>query len=207
MVQKAYNEWSATYDSDINLTRDLDHVATVNSLKGLPSQRILEIGCGTGKNTAYLAQICEKMLALDFSEGMLAIARKKLNMNNLAFVLADITRPWPCRDQDMDLIISNLVLEHVEYLPFVFSEAYRSLKAGGSFFVCELHPFRQYQGKKARFQADEETIEIQAYIHHISSFIDAAKDTGFKLRELKEWWHEKDEDTAAPRLISFIFGK
>lgn len=207
MVQKAYNEWSATYDSDINLTRDLDHVATVNSLKGLPSQRILEIGCGTGKNTAYLAQICEKMLALDFSEGMLAIARKKLNMNNLAFVLADITRPWPCRDQDMDLIISNLVLEHVEYLPFVFSEAYRSLKAGGSFFVCELHPFRQYQGKKARFQADEETIEIQAYIHHISSFIDAAKDTGFNLRELKEWWHEKDEDTAAPRLISFIFGK
>jgi protein-L-isoaspartate O-methyltransferase len=33
--------------------------------------RVLEIGCGTGKNTSVLAQIGEKVLALDFSENMI----------------------------------------------------------------------------------------------------------------------------------------
>jgi malonyl-CoA O-methyltransferase len=36
---------------------------------------LIELGCGTGKNTAFYAQIAARVIALDFSIGMLANAR------------------------------------------------------------------------------------------------------------------------------------
>lgn len=52
----------------------------------------------------------------------------------------------------MNLVICNLVLEHIENLSFIFSEASRVLIPDGHFFVCELHSFRQHQGTQANFQ-------------------------------------------------------
>ena len=124
----------------------------------------------------------------------------------MIFLLADITRQWPCAEESADLVVCNLVLEHIEDLSFVFSEAHRSLVEGGRFFICELHPFLQYQGKKARFQRDQGTIEIQAFVHHLSDFLGAAGDAGLALDGCREWWHEEDQGQP-PRLVSFVFGK
>lgn len=70
-TQTAYTEWAATYDSDRNLTRDLDQTVTRTLLTGRRYRTILEIGCGTGKNTPLLAQIGEHVQAIDFSRGCL----------------------------------------------------------------------------------------------------------------------------------------
>jgi len=72
--------------------------------------------------------------------------------------------------------------------------------------INELHPFKQYEGKKARFYRDEETIEVEAFVHHISDFFNAATNNGLTLVNLKEYWHEQDQNKP-PRLISFIFRK
>lgn len=206
-VKKAYNSWSETYDTDVNLTRDLDETATRESLQGISYGRTLELGCGTGKNTSFLSGISEQIWAVDFSEGMISRAKEKLRSGNVTFSLADITKPWPFSDGTFDLIVSNLVLEHIEELDFIFSEASRTLKKGGAFFVCELHPFRQYQGKKARFERGDKTIEIQAYVHDISDFLASSKRSRLNLKDLREWRHEKDEAQGVPRLISFRFEK
>ncbi|MCU7494065.1 MAG: class I SAM-dependent methyltransferase [Ignavibacteria bacterium] len=206
LVKKAYDSWSETYDSDINLTRDLDETVTRESLKGSHFNAVLELGCGTGKNTAFLSSVSAKVWAVDFSEGMLSKAREKAEARNVIFSLADVTKPWPFSENVFDLILVNLVLEHVEDLNFIFSEAARVLKRGGTFFVCELHPFRQYQGKKARFERGGNRIEIKAHVHDISGFLLAAKSNGLNLRDLREWRHEKDQ-SGLPRLISFRFEK
>ena len=205
-IQKAYDHWSATYNSDENRTRDLDRTVTEKTLAHWQCKSILEIGCGTGKNTRLLSQIGEKVHAVDFSEGMLSLARKKLKPSNVTFSLADITHPWHCDNASVDLVVCNLVLEHIENLAFIFSEAFRVLIPGGHFFICELHPFRQYQGTQANFQAAHGTIEIQAFVHHISDFLDAARTSGFRLKEFKEWWHDTDQNKL-PRLVSFMFKK
>ena len=205
-IKAAYNDWSATYDSDRNLTRDLDHAVTRQTLAPLRCDSILELGCGTGKNTALLAQIGEKVHALDFSEGMLRRAREKVAADHVTFAVADLTQRWPVSDRSVDLIAGNLVLEHIRDLSHVFSEASRSLAAGGRFFVCELHPFRQYQGAQANFQRDQATTEIQAYTHHLSDFTKAADEHGLALERLQEWWHD-DDQAKPPRLVSFMFRK
>jgi ubiquinone/menaquinone biosynthesis C-methylase UbiE len=206
-TREAYAYWSATYDADRNLTRDLDQVVTKASLADLRFRSILEIGCGTGKNTPLLAQIGENVCALDFSAAMLDQAKAKPRSDRIHFVLADITRPWPCEDRSFDLIACNLVLEHIRDLSFIFSEATRVLADVGRVFVCELHPFRQYQGTQANFQRGNETVAIPAFIHHISEFLESAARHGLSLQNFKEWWDEEAEQTKPPRLVSFMFEK
>lgn len=173
---------------------------------GLRFKSAIEIGCGTGKNTLLLSQIADRVYAIDFSTSMLEMARAKVDSDNVTFITGDITKPWNCSSQSADLITCNLVLEHVEDLSIVFAEAERVLVTGGYFFICELHPFRQYLGKKANFKKELEVIEISAFVHHISDFLNAARSHGFQLEEFKEWWHDRDRD-CPPRLVSFLFRK
>lgn len=91
-------------------------------------------------------------------------------------------------------------------LAFIFSEATRVLQNNGSFFVNELHPFKQYEGSKARFYKDNETTEVDAFVHHISEFTNAATSNGLRLVNLNEYWHNDDKDKP-PRLISLMFIK
>lgn len=205
-TQDAYTRWSLTYDSDRNLTRDLDQRATERILIDGHYQNILELGCGTGKNTALLARIGSKVLALDFSPGMLREAKTKVRFDHVSFVRADLTKPWPAKTGSFELVACNLVLEHIENLDSIFFQASQSLTAGGQFFISELHPFRQYQGVQANFRRDEETIQIEAFVHHIADFIEAARVNGLTLQTMKEWWHEEDLNNV-PRIVSFLFEK
>jgi malonyl-CoA O-methyltransferase len=205
-IQDAYNNWSSSYDTDENLTRDLDQKVTREALANLHFKSILETGCGTGKNTALLSQIGAQVHALDFSQGMIERAQEKVKAENVRFSVADLAQRWPCEDAAYDLIVCNLVLEHIEDLSFFFSESHRVLETGGKFLVNELHPFRQYEGKKARYSSEAGMAEIPALVHHISDFVNAASKNGLRLVKLNEWWHEADQNKP-PRIVSLIFEK
>ena len=84
------------------------------------------------------------------------------------------------------------------------SVARDSLLPGGHFFVDELHPFRQYDGTKARFYRAEEKVEVDAFVHHISDFLKAAEENSLSLVRLEEYWHETDENRP-PRILSLYF--
>jgi ubiquinone/menaquinone biosynthesis C-methylase UbiE len=205
-IQNAYNQWSSSYDQDRNLTRDLDQSITRQLLADKKFDRVLELGCGTGKNTALLSQISKQVHALDFSEGMIQQARQKIRSENVVFNVADLNQAWPCINAAYELIICNLVLEHIENLSFIFEQAARCLSKGGQFYISELHPFRQYQGGKARYQLNTETLEISAYVHHVSEYVASANKQGMVLAELNEYWHAEDVGKP-PRLLTLMLVK
>lgn len=117
---------------------------------------------------------------------------------------ADLSRRWPQKAASVDLIACNLVLEHIKELGFIFSEARRVLRAGGLFFICELHPYRQYLGKQANFRGRRGVVRVPAFVHDIADFAGAAEEAGFSMVKLNEWRAASD-DGKAPRLISFLF--
>jgi len=149
-TQKLYDEWSATYDTVANPTRDLEKRACESLLGQHSFERVLELGGGTGKNTAWLAERSREVVSVDLSSEMQAVARKKVTAANVEFRIGDVTVAWNFGNV-FDLITCSLILEHVEDLRHIFSEAARVLIPGGRFYVCELHPFKQYKGSKARF--------------------------------------------------------
>lgn len=109
-VKAAYDNCSTTYDADENLTRDLDQIITKATLMSLRCKSLVEIGCGTGKNTLLLSQIAQTVYAIDFSALMIEKAKEKVNSINVIFITADITNQWICSNESADLLTCNLVL-------------------------------------------------------------------------------------------------
>jgi ubiquinone/menaquinone biosynthesis C-methylase UbiE len=205
-VQKAYNQWAEQYDSMENKTRDLERKAKQQILSSIQFSNILELGCGTGKNTEWIATKANQVIAVDFSEEMLEKARKKITAQHVSFVQADISKPWDFISNKPDLITCSLILEHILDLDFVFAEAFKALEKDGLFYICELHPFKQYTGSKARYEQDNETHVLECYTHHLSEYTLSAKKAGFELNMIDEWFDTEDR-TDIPRLISFLFKK
>lgn len=202
--QKAYNAWARTYDNNLNKTRDLDGVITPKVLSNYSFKNVLEIGCGTGKNTLWLAEQAKEVWAMDFSKEMLAKLKAKLGDYPLNLYEADIQKPWPIETKQVDLAMTNLVLEHLQDLNFIFEEAARVLQAEGLFFVSELHPIKQYLGSKAQFEQEGQTQFLDCYVHHISDYLESAAATGFECIDLQEWFDDNNKKNP-PRLVSFVF--
>ena len=205
-IEEAYNIWAKQYDTNRNKTRDLDQKVTIEILGKYNFENVIELGCGTGKNTEFLLTRAKKVLALDFSQEMLNKARNKILDSRVNFQKADVTKNWDAIDGFADLITSSLILEHVDDLNFIFHQAFIKLKPKGIFFISELHPFKQYVGTKARYESEKGIHELKTFTHPISEFTNSAKINNFKLLELSEW-SDNEIKNEVPRLISFVFQK
>jgi 2-polyprenyl-3-methyl-5-hydroxy-6-metoxy-1,4-benzoquinol methylase len=202
--QKAYDNWAGQYDTDQNKTRDLEGVALRYTLQPISSAQVLEIGCGTGKNTGWLIQHAKKVLAVDLSAEMIKRAKSKINAGQIEFVQADITKDWSFTGQKFDLIVFSLVLEHIQDLCFLFQQAAGKLSPGGHLYIGELHPFKQYLGSLARFEKEGGRTELICYQHHVSEFIRLGIDQGFKIIDLNDWFDNPDR-SGTPRILTVLF--
>ncbi len=205
-IENAYNQWASQYDSMENKTRDLEKLAKQKTLASIDFKSVLELGCGTGKNTEWISEKASYVLAIDFSEEMIAKAKEKIIADHVFFANADISKPWNFTKEKFDLATCSLILEHIQNLDFVFSEAFKVLEKEGLFYICELHPFKQYTGSKARYEQDNKLHVLECYTHHLSEYLDAATKNGFELKLIDEWFDSEDR-TEIPRLISFLFKK
>lgn len=201
-----YNQWAASYDDVENKTRDLEKGAGQKVLSSISFQNILELGCGTGKNTEWICQKAARLLAVDLSEEMMQKAKEKITATQVQFQQADITKPWTFAQERFDLITCSLILEHIEDLSFIFGQASTVLQNGGRFYICELHPYKQYSGSKARFETAEGLRVLECFVHHASDYFEAAMNNNFICERFDEWFDGNDRPTP-PRLISFLFQK
>lgn len=205
-TKQAYNIWAAEYDTKDNKTRDIEALALKLSLASIPFNKVLEIGCGTGKNTEWLIEKAALITAVDFSEQMLARAKDKINSNRVQFKQADITSRWNFRDGLYDLVTFSLVLEHIDNLDYVFNEVSKSLNPDGYVYIGELHPFKQYSGIKARFETEEGRQVIDSFNHNVSDFIQAGKKHGLNLVYLDEYFDDNDR-SQIPRILTILLKK
>lgn len=200
-IAAAYDRWAENYESAPNRTRELAAEVLREHGPAAGGRDVVEVGCGTGYNTEWLAERAASVLAMDFSEGMLARAKARVRSPRVRFVGHDVRAAWPVDDASADLVVAMLVLEHVERLEPAFAEAARVLRPGGELFVCELHPFRQIAGRQAEFTASEtgEKVRVAAFLHDVSEYLNTALAAGLEVRHVGEW---RDDGVALPRLLS-----
>ena len=201
-VRDAYDRWAATYDTMPNRTRDLDAEMLREEFEGQSLGDILELGCGTGKNTAWLVNH-GRVVGLDFSTAMLE--RCRIAAPDAELKVADLTRTWPVGDQTIDTLVISLVLEHIEDLEPVAAEASRVLRTGGMVRVSELHPLRQAEGKRARFEDGGVLVEPPAFVHRREEYLRVFEEAGFVLESSSDARSMDDDASALPRLLVMLF--
>ncbi len=114
--------WSAHYNFD-NLNSVVDSITTANisiwseELIKLTneSEKVLEIGCGSGVSSLWLAKHNRNVTALDYTESSVALVReaaRKIGLSSLRVILADATKTLPFTDNEFDLAFQSGLLEH-----------------------------------------------------------------------------------------------
>jgi len=115
----------------------------------LPSLRVLDVGCATGRLLARLADAGATQLAgSDLAPRILTTARTKLEPYGLGIDLrsadAEDALPWP--DGTFDVVTTTGVLHHFFHPDAALSEMRRVLRAGGRLVLvdpCFYTPVRQ----------------------------------------------------------------
>lgn len=116
-------EWSQHYN-----IKDLDKVVnTINSgdvsvwskeLNNICLQgECLEIGCGTGMSSLWLAKQGKCVTALDYTQSSVELvkaAADKLGLRNINIVQCDATKELPFKEKQFDYIFQAGLLEHFE---------------------------------------------------------------------------------------------
>ena len=99
-----------------------------------PGQKILDLAAGTGSSSIVFLREDVKVVAADFSNGMLEEGRKR--HPELEFVFADASA-LPFADQEFDTVTISFGIRNVEKIEVALAEMIRVLKPGGKLVVCE----------------------------------------------------------------------
>jgi ubiquinone/menaquinone biosynthesis C-methylase UbiE len=101
-----------------------------------PGARVLELGCGTGTTAIRLADAAGTILATDFSDGMLTIARQRAaeaGVENVAFARRDAADA--ARDGPFDAVLAFNLLHLVPDLDATLAAMAAALRPGGAIAV------------------------------------------------------------------------
>lgn len=97
-------------------------------------QKILDLAAGTGASSVAFLKPGVSVVAGDFSEGMLAVGRKR--HPEIEFVFADATK-LPFADAEFDACTISFGLRNVVDVPKALAEMFRVTKPGGRIVICE----------------------------------------------------------------------
>lgn len=205
-VRDGYDRWAAVYDHDGNPLQGLEGPAVraaVGDPRGLAA---LDLGCGTGRHALWLAGAGATVTAVDFSDGMLAEARRKPGTDAVRFVAHDLHRPLPFPDGRFDLVVSGLVLEHLRELGGFFAEARRVTRPGGRAVVSAMHPAMFLRGTMARYTdpASGELVQPGSVPHSVGAFVTAAVRGGFRVEAVEESAPDEAFAVSHPRAAKYV---
>ncbi len=171
-----------------------DRPAVLSLLPVLAGLKVLDAGCGSGLYCEALIQRGVVVYAFDASPQMVETARARYGQKaEFRFHTFDALSEHYERSY-FDLVLSALVLDHIEDLEHVYAEVFSILKPGGIFLFSIIHPFRmieQHPGgyfTQENYDAEYPNLgaTIPEYRRPLEDFIRPLLKLGFDLCDLVE---------------------
>lgn len=166
-------------DGDFNQAREIDPLINENS-------KVLELGCGKGINTIYLAEKnnTSQFYGIDISKEQLRRAKKKGKTHkNIHFDCGNFQQ-IPFEDNMFDVVFGIETLCYSDNLDALLKEVYRVLKKEGKFIVYDGYRVPDFNQKSERLIQSallmERGVALNGF-HSMSDWISVSKSNGFDL--------------------------
>jgi len=155
---------------------------------------IMEFGCGTGTTSLLHSPFVEEVIAYDYSPGMIDIANKKKNDQQITNVTFEVktVQDIPFHNETYDVVMAHSILHLTQNNEQILNNVFNSLRPGGffvsssgcikemNFLIKKIIPFMTSIGKApeiTEFTADE--------------LIELHKKIGFKIYDV--WKYKRGE--------------
>jgi len=190
-----FNKEALSWDSR-PMVREASKSASTVILERLKSKSInpqtldvLEIGCGTGILSFFVAPQVKQVVAIDAAQGMIDVLKRKLKENPdapgnvvpIAVLLEDPEDPVLPEGTNgkrlkFDLILSHLVLHHIPDLKAVLKTMFGCLKPGGQVMLTD---FEDFGPEAKRFHPASKMGGVERHGIHAETMAGLLREVGF----------------------------
>lgn len=143
-AMKIYNLYGNEFVEKDEKNRDKKRISSLvlSYFKNVRGKKILDAGCGTGRECEILAKRGAKVFGIDVSEFMLKVAKKRCKDLGVKFFQRDMEKTGFC-DESFDFVLAILSIQYKRNIKKVFREFWRILKNGGKILVVVPHPVKK----------------------------------------------------------------
>ena len=201
-------QWTAAaenwFNQDQSVRTGMLDAWMLDALGDVDGREVLDIGCGDGRFCRLLAGLGAHVTGIDVTDAFIDRARH-LASRGETYLVGDAEQLAELDDATFDLAVSYIVLVDLFDMDSAVAAAYRVLRTGGRFVVCNIHPIRSSLSDgwvkrgddKLFYPVDNYTVEgprewrvwgapfINMH-RSLSRHIDAFLGSGFKLTALRE---------------------
>lgn len=187
-ARTAYDRLAAVYPPEPhNPLMELEQQALLELLPPVAGQRVLDVGCGSGRYLRQLAAAGPAALTgCDLSHAMLTRARRAGCVPHPGLVQAEAAT-LPFAAASFDLLVCGLVLGHLADLGGALREFARVLTPGAVALWSDLHPAGTLVGWRRDFDdGSGRRLVVRQHLHLYSDHLAACRAAGLVIEDLRE---------------------
>jgi ubiquinone/menaquinone biosynthesis C-methylase UbiE len=187
-IVEGYDIWAPTYDGEHNPLIALEENITLDLIGDVKNQRVLDIGCGTGRYCELLAKRGANLVGIDPSSKMLECAKGKITPDCKFELHLGKIEDADFPDNHFDLIVSALTLGHIPELEPVMKKVSRIIKSRGQLIVSDIHPYWPISGHDYAefFDGNGQEYRIPEYAHLFEEYWNLFRKFKFSVEDVKE---------------------
>lgn len=150
-------------------------------LPDLKDKKILDLGCGHGKDIRIYEELGAEVYGIDASEIM--IDEAKQNVNHPERLFLGNFESTPFEEKYFDVIIGRHSMHFLDSFDNVYKEMARILKKKGIFILVVQHPIKDLFLQESKLYGDKEIIKVTLYNEKVPVY--------FPTHTFKEWFSEE----------------
>ncbi len=171
-------------------------IKSLKWMKKRKGNKILDLGCGEGKDSIFFAKNSYEVFSLDCSEKAIKNFEEKIKKNNVQKLvhpfLYDISEPLKFDNETFNIVFAHLSLHYFDdkTTTMIFNEIHRVLKTDGLLFVKVKSTDDPLYSKGKKI--DEDMFELGHIRHFFSKDYLINKLKGFKILYIKQIKEKSD---------------